>query len=133
MLSTLSWPKRVQDQFLADWRAGRHQLPQIEYRKFDFAARRHVLKNIAHQCDAAHPIGNYLQRTAHSWQVATLLLDHFLQASPGVAPGHFSFRAEAPLTDGAPFDLCFARDGDGARLWARDAAGRTTMRASLRA
>jgi uncharacterized protein (TIGR02421 family) len=76
MLSTLSWPKRVQDRFLADWRAGRHQLPQIEYRKFNFAERRHALKNIAHQCDAAHPIGNYLQRTAHSWQVATLLLDH---------------------------------------------------------
>jgi len=76
MLSTLSWPKRMQDQFLADWRAGRHQLPQVEYKKFNYADRRHALKNIAHQCDAAHPVGNYLQRTAHSWQVATLLLDH---------------------------------------------------------
>ena len=76
MLSTLSWPKRVQDRFLADWRAGRHELPQIEYKKFNFADRRQALKHIAQQCDAAHPIGNYLQRTAHSWQVATLLLDH---------------------------------------------------------
>ena len=76
MLSTLSWPKRVQDRFLADWRAGKHELPQIEYKKFNYADRRHALKNIAHQCDAAHPIGNYLQRTAHSWQIATLLLDH---------------------------------------------------------
>lgn len=76
MLSTLSWPKRVQDRFLSDWRAGKQELPRIEYKKFNYADRRHALKNIAHQCDAAHPIGNYLQRTAHSWQVATLLLDH---------------------------------------------------------
>jgi len=76
VLSTLSWPKRVQDQFLADFRAGKHALPQIEYKKFNLAERRHALKHIALQCDAAHPIGNYLQRTAHSWQVASLLLDH---------------------------------------------------------
>ncbi len=76
MLSTLSWPKRMQDQFIADFRAGKHQLPQVEYKKFNFGDRRRALKAIAQQCDAAHPIGNYLQRTAHSWQVATLLLDH---------------------------------------------------------
>ena len=49
MLSTLSWPKRVQDRFLADWRAGKHELPQIEYKKFNYAERRHALKNIARQ------------------------------------------------------------------------------------
>src|SRR3546814_6579953 len=53
------------------------------------------------------------------------------QTEADIVPRHFAFRAEAPLIDGAPFALCLARDGAGAKLWARDAAGRATMRAKL--
>ena len=64
--------------------------------------------------------------------IATLLMDHFQHMVPGNPPKRFSFRAEAPLIEGAPFDLCLARQDDGARLWARDAAGRTTMHADVK-
>ncbi len=48
--------------------------------------------------------------------IATLLMDHFLRAAPDAMPRHFGFRAEAPLIDGAPFDLCLAWQEGGARL-----------------
>lgn len=63
--------------------------------------------------------------------IATLLMDHFLRAAPDAVPRRFGFRAEAPLIDGAPFDLCLAWQDGGARLSARDATGRTTMRAEV--
>lgn len=100
---------------------------------FRYSALTFNAHRIHYDRDYARDVEGYAGLVVHGPLIATLLLDHFLQASPGVTPGQFSFRAEAPLTDDAPFDLCFARDGDGARLWARDAAGRTTMRASLRA
>ena len=76
VLSTLSWPKHEQERFLSDWRAGRRRLPQIRYPRFDYRERREELAAIARGCDAAHPIGHYLQRTVHSWQAATLMLEH---------------------------------------------------------
>lgn len=76
MLSTLSWPKRVQTRFLENIAQGRRELPEVSYKEFDFSARRQALTDIARACDSAHPVGHYLQRTAHSWQIATMLLEH---------------------------------------------------------
>lgn len=75
MLSTLSWPKRTQEEFLTAWRAGSSYLPEISYKKFDFSERRAGLAQIFDQCEPDHPIGQYLQNTVISWQVATLLLE----------------------------------------------------------
>jgi len=83
--------------------------------------------------DYARNVEGYAGLVVHGPLIATLLMDHALHALPGFAPRHFSFRAEAPLIDGAPFDLCLARDGDAVRLWARDATGHTTMRADVAA
>lgn len=71
----------------------------------------------------------YAGLVVHGPLIATLLMDHALRA--GLSPRRFDFRAEAPLIDGAPFDLCLARGDGGTRLWARDVTGRTTMRAKL--
>lgn len=76
VLSTLSWPKRVQDAFLDAWRRGQPYLPEIKYKRFDFAERRRELSTLAQRCDPHHPVGDYLQRTAHSWQIATMLLEN---------------------------------------------------------
>lgn len=76
LLSTMSWPKQEQEIFLAGWRTGNPVLPQITYKKFDYAERRHALDQITRQCDGAHPIGLYLLRTIQSWQVATALLEN---------------------------------------------------------
>ena len=76
LLSTMSWPKREQEVFLAGHRSGNAKLPQITYPRFDYRERRLALDQIVAQCDSAHPIGLYLLRTIQSWQVATSLLEN---------------------------------------------------------
>lgn len=76
MLSTLSWPARVQQEFLSNWRRGQFRLPEVQYRQLDYSDRRAELDRIILHCDPQHPIGDYLLRTAQSWRYATLLLEH---------------------------------------------------------
>jgi uncharacterized protein (TIGR02421 family) len=76
MLSSLSWPMHVQTEFLHNWRKGVTTLPEVEYEQYDFRAQRQALQRITEQCDANHPIGDYLERTAQSWIFATLLLEN---------------------------------------------------------
>lgn len=98
---------------------------------FRYSALTFNAHRIHYDRDYAQGAEGYSGLVVHGPLIATLLMDHALRAVPGIAPRHFAFRAEAPLIDGAPFDLCLARDADGARLWARDAAGHATMRANL--
>lgn len=98
----------------------------LRYSALTFNAHR-----IHYDRDYARGVEGYAGLVVHGPLIATLLMDHFLQSVPRAAPRHFRFRAEAPLLDGAPFDLCLAHEGAGARLWARDAAGRATMRADV--
>ncbi|WP_338426308.1 FAS1-like dehydratase domain-containing protein [Sphingopyxis kveilinensis] len=96
---------------------------------FRYSALTFNAHRIHYDRDYARDVEGYAGLVVHGPLIATLLMDHALRA--GLSPRHFAFRAEAPLIDGAPFDLCLAHDAEGARLWARDAAGRTTMRATL--
>lgn len=98
---------------------------------FRYSALTFNAHRIHYDRDYAQGVEGYAGLVVHGPLIATLLMDHALRTAPDIAPRRFAFRAEAPLIDGAPFDLCLARDGDGARLWARDASGRTTMRARL--
>lgn len=98
---------------------------------FRYSALTFNAHRIHYDRDYAQRVEGYAGLVVHGPLIATLLMDHFLRTAPGANPRRFSFRAEAPLIDGAPFDLCLARDGDATRLWARDAAGRTTMRADV--
>lgn len=98
---------------------------------FRYSALTFNAHRIHYDRDYARDVEGYAGLVVHGPLIATLLIDHALRAAPDIAPRHFAFRAEAPLIDGAPFDLCLARDGSGARLWARDAAGRPAMRAKL--
>lgn len=75
LLASLSWPAVVQTEFLETWRAGRPQLPVVEYAKFDYSAVREELEAVRVAADAGHPVGDYLRRTAHSWAIATELLE----------------------------------------------------------
>ena len=75
LLASVSWPLELQQAFLADWRAGRQGLPDVQYVKENHAATRAELEAICAQADLAHPLGNYVQRTARSWIVATELLE----------------------------------------------------------
>ena len=75
LLALVSWPAAVQQRFLDGWRAGRAQLPEVEYPKQDYARTRAELESIIAAADAQHPVGDYLRRTAQSWCCATQLLD----------------------------------------------------------
>jgi 3-methylfumaryl-CoA hydratase len=98
---------------------------------FRYSALTFNAHRIHYDRDYARNAEGYAGLVVQGPLIATLLIDHALRSIPGIAPRHFRFRAKAPLTDGAPFDLCLAREGSGARLWARDAEGRTTMRADV--
>jgi len=98
---------------------------------FRYSALTFNAHRIHYDRDYARDVEGYAGLVVHGPLIATLLIDHARREMPGLSPRHFSFRAEAPLIDGAPFDLCLSRDGSGARLWARDATGRTTMRADV--
>ncbi|KFN42607.1 flavohemoglobin expression-modulating QEGLA motif protein [Arenimonas oryziterrae] len=75
LLESVSWPQAAQQQFLDGWRSGKRALPVIEYRKEDHAQTRRELEAIIAAADAEHPLGQYLQRTATSWIIATQLLE----------------------------------------------------------
>ncbi|WP_188237513.1 MaoC family dehydratase N-terminal domain-containing protein [Sphingopyxis sp. LK2115] len=96
---------------------------------FRYSALTFNAHRIHYDRDYARNVEGYAGLVVHGPLIATLLMDHGLRA--GLVPRSFAFRAEAPLTDGAPFDLCLARDGEETRLWSRDATGRRTMRATL--
>ena len=98
---------------------------------FRYSALTFNAHRIHNDRDYAQRVEGYAGLVVHGPLIATLLMDHFLRAAPGITPRRFNFRAEAPLVDGAPFDLCLSHDRDAAHLWARDASGRTTMRATV--
>ena len=98
---------------------------------FRYSALTFNAHRIHYDRDYARDVEGYAGLVVHGPLIATLLIDHARREMPTLAPRHFSFRAEAPLIDGAPFDLCLTRESSGARLRARDAAGRTTMRAEV--
>ncbi len=98
---------------------------------FRYSALTFNAHRIHYDRDYARDVEGYAGLVVHGPLIATLLIDHARREMPTLAPRNFNFRAEAPLIDGAPFDLCLTREGNGARLWARDAGGRTTMRAEV--
>ena len=98
---------------------------------FRYSALTFNAHRIHYDRDYARDVEGYAGLVVHGPLIATLLMDHAQRAAPDILPRHFAFRAEAPLIDGTLFDLCLARDGEGAKLWARDVTGRATMRAKL--
>jgi hypothetical protein len=75
LLSAVSWPARVQQEFLARWHRGESRLPEVEYPRFEFSEVRAELDAIAAGCDPQHPLGDYLHRTIESYRIATRLLE----------------------------------------------------------
>lgn len=75
LLGSVSWPQSAQEKFLAGWRAGNAKLPKITYSRADYTAARVVIDEVYQAADPAHPVGEYLRRSAESWRIATELLD----------------------------------------------------------
>lgn len=75
LLSAVSWPARVQQDFLAHWHRGNATLPHVEYPQCEYGACRAELDAISAAADAQHPLGDYLHRTVESYRIATRLLE----------------------------------------------------------
>lgn len=74
LLTAVSWPARVRDEFLPAYRAGNARPPKIDYVRRDFSAVHEELALIHDAADPQHPLGDYLRRTATSYRVACDLL-----------------------------------------------------------
>ncbi|WP_395795145.1 flavohemoglobin expression-modulating QEGLA motif protein [Aquimonas sp.] len=75
LLAAVSWPARLQRQFLEDYRRGQARPPQPEYPRPDLSAARAELATIRDAADPQHPLGQYLQRNAESWLHAAWLIE----------------------------------------------------------
>lgn len=75
VLAAVSWPASREREFLDALASGRETVPAIEYPKRDFSAQRAELDAIANEADGAHPLGEYLQHSARSWQIAAQMLE----------------------------------------------------------
>jgi len=76
VLSRLSWPARVQEAFLADWRQGRARLPEMSYDRGGLADTRAELERCARDLAPMDgPLARYLRATTRSYVTLCDLLE----------------------------------------------------------
>lgn len=86
VLSHLSWPTHLQDEFLTDWANGRRRLPQVEYGDVDLSAKRSELDGIARACDRVEgPVATFLAESARSYADVCRLIELAGTAAAGDA------------------------------------------------
>jgi len=74
VLSVLSWPASVRDAFLADWRAGRARLPQVEYEPVDHGETIAELEKLEARIDSEHPVGAHLLESTRACRLIARLI-----------------------------------------------------------
>jgi 3-methylfumaryl-CoA hydratase len=94
---------------------------------FRFSALIFNAHRIHYDRDYAIEVEGYPGLVVQGPLTAMLLMDHFLRAHPRSNVMRFEFRAQSPLFDTAPFELC----AEGSDLWARGPQGETAMRAKV--
>src|SRR5690242_9061625 len=109
VLSAVSWPASKERKFLDALAAGREVMPKIEYAKRDLRAECLELEAIVRQCDAAHPLGDYLQRSARSWSIAAQMLGALGTAQVSAHSIELFGRPQDALPGGAQTNLDAAR------------------------
>jgi uncharacterized protein (TIGR02421 family) len=78
ILPTVAWPASLENRMIQAYGQGRFSLPVISYAVPDLAEARAELAAIeadAVAAGAGDPLGDYLRRTAESWQVAAQMLE----------------------------------------------------------
>ncbi len=77
LLSAVSWPARVQAEFMERYHRGDVRLPEVEYPRFNFDGVRDEISAIQDVAKAFgdHPVADYIWRTGESCIIATRLLD----------------------------------------------------------
>jgi 3-methylfumaryl-CoA hydratase len=94
---------------------------------FRFSALTFNSHRIHYDRDYCRDIEGYPGLVVHGPYTATLLVDHFLRWHPHARIAQLQFRAQRPLFDAAPFEVCGEVREGGADLWARGPSGETAM------
>jgi 3-methylfumaryl-CoA hydratase len=98
---------------------------------FRYSALTFNAHRIHYDRDYAKGVEGYPALVVHGPFIATLLMDHFRRETPDARIKKFSFRAQRPLFDSTPFELCLKRTPTGADLWTLDKDKQITMSASV--
>ncbi len=94
---------------------------------FRFSALTFNAHRIHYDRDYARDVESYPGLVVQGPLIAMLLVDHYLRVHPRARISQLSFRAQRPLFDTAPFDLCVA----GNDLWTLNEARETTFTATI--
>ncbi|HEY0502642.1 MAG TPA: flavohemoglobin expression-modulating QEGLA motif protein [Lysobacter sp.] len=74
VLKAIGWPSEMEDRFLAQWRAGRPELPEPTNGPVHLGDTIAGLCALMVEIDRRHPIGRWLYKTAWSYRVAAQML-----------------------------------------------------------
>ena len=74
VLKAIGWPSSLEDRFLAQWRAGRPELPEPGTMPVYLDDTIAGLRELMAEIDRRHPIGRWLYKTAWSYAVAAQML-----------------------------------------------------------
>jgi 3-methylfumaryl-CoA hydratase len=99
---------------------------------FRYSALTFNAHRIHYDRDYCRQVESYPGLVVHGPLLATLLLDHAMRVDPTMRPLKFSFRAQLPVFDTAPFTLCLAHEEDHIGLWVESSGGATAMVAQLK-
>lgn len=98
---------------------------------FRFSALTFNGHRIHYDRDYCRDIEGYPGLVVHGPYTATLLVDHFLRRHPRARIAQLNFRAQRPLFDTAPFELCGKSHPNRADLWAHSPADEIAMTMEL--
>lgn len=104
----------------AEWRRELRPDPALLFR---FSAATFNAHRIHYDRPYATGEEGYPGLVVHGPLIALSLLEALAEAHPGRRVASFSFRAQRPLFDGAPFHACGRLEGEGAKLWAEGPDG----------
>jgi 3-methylfumaryl-CoA hydratase len=96
---------------------------------FRFSALTFNAHRIHYDRDYCRDVEGYPGLVVQAPLTALLLMDHHLRQRPRADVARFEFRAQRPLFDTAPFEVC----GNGGALWARGPDGSAAMIAKIEA
>ena len=74
VLSILSWPMGAGEKFLASWKKGKPELPEVSIQPPDLEDSVETLEHISGQCDQDDPVEKFLAETALSYANAGRML-----------------------------------------------------------
>lgn len=94
---------------------------------FRFSALTYNAHRIHYDRDYARDVEGYPGLLVHGPLLATLLVDHFRRHRPHDKVATFSFRAQRPVYDLAPFTVNLVDTDTGADVWAADGDGYVAM------